>query len=389
MSTSGVGVELLHRVGQPVGQHEPTLGVGVGDLGGAAAVLGDHVAGAHRGAADGVLGHRQQSGHPHRAVDRGERGHHGGDHGGAGHVALHRDHRRAGLDGEAAAVEGDALADQHHVLRPCARPWPACSPAARTAAGSPHPGPTPTTPPKPRAASCFSSRTVAVSPAASAAFTACSASQVGVLMLEGTLASSRASQLAPAAATACRRCAVRASSDALSASTILPTGRSRGPSWCIEKPNEPSVAPATKAVIASSSPTAATEEATASTFRVCAGDGGTGSAYVGERGVSDTDQQHPGEVRVDGSGLRIGGSSDRELRDLSGRARGAGALQHGQEVDAEVVGELGRAGPECRTVLAPQDRDGDHRTPRTREGAWSLRANSGGETWVGRDTQRP
>ena len=39
-----VGIELVHGVGQPVGQHEPALGVGVGDLGGAAAVVGDDVA---------------------------------------------------------------------------------------------------------------------------------------------------------------------------------------------------------------------------------------------------------------------------------------------------------------------------------------------------------
>ena len=65
-----VGVELVHGVGQAVGEHEPALGVGVGDLGGAAAVLRDHVAGPHRGAADGVLGDRQQAGDPDRAARR-------------------------------------------------------------------------------------------------------------------------------------------------------------------------------------------------------------------------------------------------------------------------------------------------------------------------------
>ena len=43
-----VGVELVDGVGHRVGEHQPPLGVGVGDLGGAAAVVGEHVAGAQR-----------------------------------------------------------------------------------------------------------------------------------------------------------------------------------------------------------------------------------------------------------------------------------------------------------------------------------------------------
>ena len=69
-STSDVGVQLLDGVREGVGQHEPPLGVGVGDLGGAAAVVADHVAGPQRVAVDAVLGAGEQAGHPDRAVDR-------------------------------------------------------------------------------------------------------------------------------------------------------------------------------------------------------------------------------------------------------------------------------------------------------------------------------
>ncbi len=249
-----VRVELVDGVGEPVGQDQPALGVGVGDLGRAAAVLGDHVAGPHRGAADGVLGHRQQPGDPDRAADRGERGHHGGDHGGAGHVALHGHHRLARLDREPAAVEGDALADQHDVraFRRPAPTWVACSRAARTAAGRPRPGRRRRRRRSPRSASCFSSRTVASSPAASAAATACSASQAGVLMLDGTL---RQQPRLPAGAAPRRRPGCERRSVVVGRRVqrerdpCRPVG-ARGPSRRSEKPNEPSVAPSTKAAIA-------------------------------------------------------------------------------------------------------------------------------------------
>ncbi len=54
----------------------------------------------------------------------------------------------------------------------------------------------------------------------------------------------------------------------VSAIEIRPTGRSLGPSLRIENPNEPRVAPSTKAPMPSSPPTAETEEATASAFVV-------------------------------------------------------------------------------------------------------------------------
>ena len=78
------------------------------------AEVGDDVAGAHRGAADGVLRGRHEADHADRAVDVAERSHGGDDGAAAAHVALHRQHALAGLDVEAAGVEGDALADEDH-----------------------------------------------------------------------------------------------------------------------------------------------------------------------------------------------------------------------------------------------------------------------------------
>ena len=92
--------------------HQPALGVGVGHLAGAAAVVAQHVAGPHRVAAHGVLGGGDEAGDPDRAADRGERAEHGDDDPAAGHVALHGGHRLGGLDGQATGVEGDALADE-------------------------------------------------------------------------------------------------------------------------------------------------------------------------------------------------------------------------------------------------------------------------------------
>ena len=63
-STSDVGVELVDGVRERVGEHQPALGVGVGDLAGAAAVVADHVAGTQRVAADGVLGGGDQADRP-------------------------------------------------------------------------------------------------------------------------------------------------------------------------------------------------------------------------------------------------------------------------------------------------------------------------------------
>ena len=94
-----------------------------------------HVAGAQRVAADGVLGGGDQPGDPDRAADGGEGAHHGDHDGAAGHVALHVDHRLGRLDRQAAGVEGDALADQHDVAVPSARPSRGCSRADQARRG--------------------------------------------------------------------------------------------------------------------------------------------------------------------------------------------------------------------------------------------------------------
>ena len=64
-------------------------------------------------------------------------------------------------------------------------------------------------PPKPSAASCFSSQTVTSRPASSAMASACAASQAGFLRLEGTVASIRERQPAPPTAIARARAPAR------------------------------------------------------------------------------------------------------------------------------------------------------------------------------------
>ena len=87
-------------------------------------------------------------------------------------------------------------------------------------------------------------------------------------MLAGTLASSRACQLAPARATACARRAELSPPLGVRVMAIRLTGRSLGPSLRIENPNEPRVAPSTNAPMPSSPATAETEDATASAFAI-------------------------------------------------------------------------------------------------------------------------
>ena len=107
------------------------------------------------------------------------------------------DHRLAGLDREAAGVEGDALADQHHAGRLAARPWRACSRAGSAAAAWPTPGRRRGCRRSRRPRAGRSSQTSHSRPVSSASDSAWSASQCGFLRLEGTVASIRARQPAP------------------------------------------------------------------------------------------------------------------------------------------------------------------------------------------------
>ena len=101
-----------------------------------AAVVPDDVAGAVGRAGQVVLRARHQAGHPHVRRDPCD-GLDRGDHrGAAGHVGAHQMHAVGGLHRDAAGVEGDALAHEHHVRRTAATPveldeprWPGRSAA--------------------------------------------------------------------------------------------------------------------------------------------------------------------------------------------------------------------------------------------------------------------
>ena len=107
---------LLLHVGEGVAQHQPALGVGVEDLHGLAGQGFDDVPGAG-GFAVGHVFRRRHHGHQ---VDRqpqlADRLHRPEYAGGAAHVVLHLVHAGAGLQGDTAGIEGNALADQGHRL---------------------------------------------------------------------------------------------------------------------------------------------------------------------------------------------------------------------------------------------------------------------------------
>ena len=125
---AGQGREVDHHFGlvaarivQRVAQDQAALGVGVEDLDRLTRGAGDDVAGLDGAAVGHVLAGRDQSDQidlelaARREVDR--RQHRGG----AAHVVLHLVHRRRVLQRDAAGVEGDALADQHHRCAAAAR----------------------------------------------------------------------------------------------------------------------------------------------------------------------------------------------------------------------------------------------------------------------------
>ena len=93
-----------------------------------------------------------------------QRGHDGDDRAARGHVGLHRHHRVARLEREAAGVERDALAHEHDVGCGAAAPRPGGTAARPGAGGRLEPAPTAACRRSPPRASCFSSRTVTSSP---------------------------------------------------------------------------------------------------------------------------------------------------------------------------------------------------------------------------------
>jgi hypothetical protein len=113
-----VGAAELAGVGEAIGQDEAAFGVGVDDLDGLAGLVGFEghggldVAGLLGFAVGHVFCRADDADDLDLGLDAGDGGH-GAEHGcRAGHVVLHQLHLVGGLDGDAAGVEGDALADE-------------------------------------------------------------------------------------------------------------------------------------------------------------------------------------------------------------------------------------------------------------------------------------
>ena len=117
----GRGLEAL-GVGQRIAQDQAAFGVGVEDLDGLARHAGDDVARLGGLAARHVVAGRDQADQVDLELQFGHRAQRAQHAGGAAHVELHLVHLGARLQRDAAGVERDALADQHHRRRPsCAR----------------------------------------------------------------------------------------------------------------------------------------------------------------------------------------------------------------------------------------------------------------------------
>jgi len=104
-----------HRVRQCVGEHQPTLGVGVDHLDRLAVHRLHYIAGARRRAARHVFDEAKQAAHAlpdAEPRDRRDRPEHRRR---AGHVVFHFFHRPRRLERQAAGVERDALADEKQV----------------------------------------------------------------------------------------------------------------------------------------------------------------------------------------------------------------------------------------------------------------------------------
>ena len=102
----------LAGVEQAVGQHQAAFGIGIDDLDRLAGHGNLHVAWLLRLARRHVFRGQNDGRDLQLGLEQSD-GAHGADHGGpAGHVVLHLLHAVAGLDGNAAGIESDALSDQ-------------------------------------------------------------------------------------------------------------------------------------------------------------------------------------------------------------------------------------------------------------------------------------
>src|SRR5690554_2440462 len=108
----GFGVEFFH-VGEGVAQHQPAFDVGVEDFNGHAAQGGDNVARAGGAAVRHVFGSGDYGNNVDLGVGFSQYFHGAEDAGGAAHVVFHLIHAFAGLEADAAGVEGDAFTHQH------------------------------------------------------------------------------------------------------------------------------------------------------------------------------------------------------------------------------------------------------------------------------------
>ena len=111
-SIIAAGDQILLRVVEKIGEDEPALGVGVDDLDGLAGHRGDDVAGTLRIGIRHVLDEADNADDIGLGLPLRQRGDGAGDGSGAAHVALHVLHAAGRLDGDAAGVEDDALADE-------------------------------------------------------------------------------------------------------------------------------------------------------------------------------------------------------------------------------------------------------------------------------------
>ena len=107
----GLGLK-ASGIGQGIGQDQASLGIGVDDLDGLAVHGGDDVAGLVSTATGQVLGSGHEAHHVQGQFELADGEHGPQDGGAAAHIAAHAVHLLGRLEGDAARVEGDPLADE-------------------------------------------------------------------------------------------------------------------------------------------------------------------------------------------------------------------------------------------------------------------------------------